>query len=258
MLNTCIQSTTHDIKSTTCASPELRVDVETRQAKMDNTMDKDMTGVKWSDPRWLEHFQLMPATALDYFSLSQFYDRTCNNELVKAQRLDPKLLTTLKGIEYGLEPCAPDTTVFVITKRRREISPPSLTTLAAYYIIDGEVFQAPSANLVLANRLDMMMHYLRKSFASVRDSAVLSPKGTYSWAAPASKSTVPKGPESGRDGGTAAENRAIGHVLFDVFDKNKRIFEAGRRQEEEAAKLNGGIDANASGQQQPGSGPMAV
>ena len=213
-------------------------------------MDKDMTGVKWSDPRWLEHFQLIPATALDYFSLSQFYDRSCNNELVKAQRLDPKLLTTLKGIEYGLEPCDPTTTVFVITKRMRETNPPSLKTLATYYIIDGEVFQAPAANIVLANRLDQMMHYLRKSFAAVRDSSVLSAKGTYTWAAPPSKTTVPKEP----DGGTSVENRAIQQVLFDVFDKNDRIYKAGLQKEEEAAKLAtaaSGLDANAPPQPDP-------
>lgn len=227
---------------------------------MDNTMEKDMTGVKWSDPRWLEHFQLTPATALDYFSLSQFYDRTCNNELVKAQRLDPKLLTSLKGLEYGLEPCAPDTTVFVITKRMREILPPKLITLQAYYIVDGEVFQAPSANQVLGNPLDMMTHYMRKSFASVRDSAVLSPKGMYTWAAPPSKATVPKGPAAARDGGTSAENRAIANVLSDVFDKNTRIFEARQRKEEEAAKLDAaasGSDGNAT-VQQPGTGPSAM
>lgn len=219
-------------------------------------VEKDLTGVKWSDPRWLEHFQLMPSTVLDYFSLSQFYDRSCNNEMVKAQRVDSKLISTLRGIEYILEPCAPDATVFIVTKRFREIAPPSLKTVATYYIVDGEVFQAPPANVVLSNRIDQMMHYLRKSFTAVRESVVLSPKGTYTWAAPPSKSTLPKGP----DGGTSAENRAVGQVLFDVFDKNNRIFEAGRRKEEEAAKIAAasgtGIDANVM--VPPGSGSMAM
>lgn len=41
--------------------------------------------VSFKDLAWLHAYGLTPHNALEYFSLSQFYDRTCNNEVVKMQ-----------------------------------------------------------------------------------------------------------------------------------------------------------------------------
>ncbi len=51
---------------------------------------ENLTSTCWKDDLWLQHCQLHPASVLDYFSNSPFYDRTCNNELAKSRgmRLD--------------------------------------------------------------------------------------------------------------------------------------------------------------------------
>lgn len=193
--------------------------------------EEDLTSVKWIDVTWLALFPLNASTALDYFSLSQFYSRNCNNELIKMQRLDPALLTTMTGIEYGLEPCASDSAVFVIVKRRRAKTEPQLTTLATYYIVEGEVFQAPNAQVVVANRFTQAMLHLRKSFAAVRDATVLTPAGEHRWSpAPGAAAGAP--PPRAL---SVSENRATAAVLFDVFDRNRRIHAASASRAEEAA-----------------------
>lgn len=44
--------------------------------------------VSWCDSAWIPI--LNPATVMDYFSekSNPFYDRTCNNEIVKMQRMN--------------------------------------------------------------------------------------------------------------------------------------------------------------------------
>ncbi len=54
--------------------------------------DEDQTGVCWRDDQWLQFFPLTRQSALDYFSLSPFYDRSCNNEQAKLQGMDSSKL----------------------------------------------------------------------------------------------------------------------------------------------------------------------
>lgn len=53
---------------------------------------EDLTGTTWRDDQWFAYYQLHRGTALDYFFLSPFYDRNCNNELARMQALDPSQL----------------------------------------------------------------------------------------------------------------------------------------------------------------------
>ena len=45
----------------------------------------ELSKTTWRDDRWLTFYPLNVFTALDYFALSPFYDRSCNNELARAQ-----------------------------------------------------------------------------------------------------------------------------------------------------------------------------
>lgn len=47
----------------------------------------DLTGTCWRDDMFLQFYGLHPGNALDYFSLSIFYDRNCNNEVAKLRGL---------------------------------------------------------------------------------------------------------------------------------------------------------------------------
>eukprot|EP00959_Pyramimonas_sp_CCMP1952_P093522 1957232-Pyramimonas_sp.AAC.1 len=52
----------------------------------------DSSSICFRSDDWLRAFcggALIRETVLDYFSLSPFYDRNCNNELAKMQNIDP-------------------------------------------------------------------------------------------------------------------------------------------------------------------------
>lgn len=55
-------------------------------------MTPDMTGSVWRDDAWLQAYPLNVHTALDYFSLSPFYEHDCSNEKAKRQGLHPSQL----------------------------------------------------------------------------------------------------------------------------------------------------------------------
>ncbi|VDP80929.1 unnamed protein product [Schistosoma mattheei] len=69
---------------------------------MSSQVKEDLYGVSWSNPAW-SHF-LCSANVLDYFcDLSNpFYDRQCNNEVIRMQRLHPEQLLCMTGVEFYL------------------------------------------------------------------------------------------------------------------------------------------------------------
>jgi hypothetical protein len=107
--------------------------------------------LSWHDSTWIPI--LNTANVMDYFSerSNPFFDRTCNNEIVKMQRLAPDQLQNMTGLEYVLlhvqEPI-----LYVIRKQHRH-SPQQVTPLTDYYIIAGVVYQAPDLASVLNSRL---------------------------------------------------------------------------------------------------------
>lgn len=180
---------------------------------------EDLTDVVWIDSQWLSTFPLNQSTALHYFSLSQFYDRTCNNELINMQHLDISLLSTMAGTEYSVANPCPG--LFVITKSRRTITPASLQTLAVYYIHEGCVYQAPTMHAVLTARFLQTLHHLRKAFDTMHNAAVLSTNGTHAW----EPSPMPPDDAAAQDHPqlSANERSAIEHMLYDVWKKNDDI-----------------------------------
>lgn len=182
---------------------------------------KDQLDVMWNDKMWLTYFPLDKTTVLDYFSLSQFYDRRCNNELIKMQRLDPALLQTLDGLEYVLAG-NPAPNLFVVSKQLRTISPPSVEPLAVYYIVDGNVYQAPSAHAVLSSRVLQSLHHLRGAFACMQAAERVdgwSPSPTEAPPEPRAKARA-----------SAAERQAVDNVLYDILAKNRKIAAANEQE----------------------------
>lgn len=141
-----------------------------------------LTEVSWEDRRWWNG-ALRRETALDYFALSQFYDRTCLNEQLKMQRTllsaetMREKLSRLPGIVYHLdeartEEVAPTTndvahTLYVIRKLERAPGGRE-TTLRYYYILDGIVYEAPTIAAVLRARMLKMGWHLREAFDQIR------------------------------------------------------------------------------------------
>eukprot|EP00026_Physarum_polycephalum_P011582 Phypoly_transcript_11817.p1 GENE.Phypoly_transcript_11817~~Phypoly_transcript_11817.p1 ORF type:complete len:283 (+),score=42.88 Phypoly_transcript_11817:74-922(+) len=141
--------------------------------------EDDLTHMSFKDPMWLQTFPLNVHSALDYFALSQFYDKKCNNEILKMQRLEMSLLRNLRGIEYELihvrEPA-----LFVIRKLFRE-SPDRTIPRAIYYILNGSIYQAPTLFNVLNSRLSSSIFYARESLKEIAALIKFQPSDGHSW-----------------------------------------------------------------------------
>ncbi|GBM78376.1 Mediator of RNA polymerase II transcription subunit 6 [Araneus ventricosus] len=118
---------------------------------------------------------------MDYFSerTNPFYDRTCNNESLKMQRLGIEHLSNMVGLEYVLlhvqEPI-----LYVIRKQHRH-SPNQVTPLADYYIIAGVVYQAPDLASVIGSRMLTMVHHLQSAFDEASSYSHYHPSKGYWW-----------------------------------------------------------------------------
>ena len=139
-----------------------------------------LTTISWEDKGWLQHFPLNRDTVLDYFALSQFYDRTCNNEQLKMQRgagaaAIAQLLEQMSGVEYvlheaqELQPTSESSahSLYVIRKQRREGE--VITVLRMYYVLDGTVYEAPTLEAVLRTRLLKLGWLLGGAFSAIKD-----------------------------------------------------------------------------------------
>ncbi|XP_047096904.1 mediator of RNA polymerase II transcription subunit 6 isoform X2 [Schistocerca piceifrons] len=144
-----------------------------------NIMTENLLGLSWHDSAWIPI--LNPSNIMDYFSerSNPFFDRTCNNEIVKMQRLNPDQLQNMTGLEYILlhvqEPI-----LYVIRKQHRH-TPTQATPLADYYIIAGTVYQAPDLMSVINSRLMSTIHHLQSAFEESNSYSRYHPSKGYSW-----------------------------------------------------------------------------
>ena len=134
------------------------------------------TDVCWEDKVWQQHFPLNSHTVLDYFSNSQFYDRTCINEQVKMQRnLPPEQLeqtmARMVGTAYVLhqaDEVAPSESgtahsLYVIQKQQQQ--PPQQPSVERlYYVLDGVVYQVPNLHALFSSRLQKLGWHLDGAF----------------------------------------------------------------------------------------------
>ncbi|XP_021186366.2 mediator of RNA polymerase II transcription subunit 6 [Helicoverpa armigera] len=136
-------------------------------------------GLSWHDSAWIP--LLSPSNIMDYFSerSNPFFDRTCNNEIVKMQRLSMDQLQNMTGLEYILLHVQ-DPILYVIRKQHRH-SPTQAIPLADYYIIAGIVYQAPDLASVLNSRLLSAVHHLQCSFEETMSYSKYHPSKGYWW-----------------------------------------------------------------------------
>lgn len=124
---------------------------------------------------------LHPGNVLDYFSdrSNPFYDRQCNNEIIKMQRLSQDQLANMTGIEYVLlhvqEP------VLYIVRKQYRHSPQQVTPQTDYNIIAGVVYQAPDLNSVINSRLINTVHNLQSAFEEAQSFSRYHPSKGYWW-----------------------------------------------------------------------------
>ena len=135
--------------------------------------------LSWHDSAWIP--MLNPTNVMDYFSerSNPFYDRTCNNEIVRMQRMGMEQLNNMTGLEYILlhvqEPI-----LYVVRKQHRH-TPSQATPIADFYIIAGIIYQAPDLNSVLNSRLLSTVHHLQSAFDEASSYSRYNPSKGYSW-----------------------------------------------------------------------------
>ncbi|XP_077285970.1 mediator complex subunit 6 [Arctopsyche grandis] len=182
-------------------------------------------GVSWHDSTWIPI--LNPTNVMDYFSQrsNPFFDLTCNNEIIKMQRLNPEQLNNMTGVEYVLlhvqEPI-----LYVIRKQVRH-SPTQTTPMADYYIIAGIIYQAPDLASVLNSRLLSSVHHLQSSFEETASYSRYHPSKGYSWDFKPNKPGIDRGGAL-RNNGTNQNNGTKEAVLAVPKEDPSTLFQRQR------------------------------
>jgi len=141
----------------------------------------NLLAISWHDSAWIP--VLNQQNVMDYFSerSNPFYDRTCNNEILKMQKLGVAdvQLHNMQGAEYVLlhvqEPI-----LYVIRKQIRH-SPNQMTPVCDYYVIAGVVYQAPDLGSVMNSRLLSGVSHLQSAFEEARGYSKYHPSRGYWW-----------------------------------------------------------------------------
>jgi mediator of RNA polymerase II transcription subunit 6 len=159
-------------------------------------MDVNLQHVQWRAPEFLlalPQGQLSSRhLALDYFAASPFFDKQSSNAQLRMQMLfsrqpadtwdEERQLARFTGIEYvvaALESDPPD--LWIIHKRRRT-SPSETRVLAAYHILNGNVYLAPTLFHILNERLLTSTHALATAFNALVDlKPTWTPERQYAW-----------------------------------------------------------------------------
>ncbi|KAL4427654.1 hypothetical protein ABPG75_001743 [Micractinium tetrahymenae] len=132
-----------------------------------SVVTEDLTGLAWRDDMWLAAFGLHHGNVLDYFALSPFYDRNCNNErglMAGKPRSQPPAVG--EGVEYLLADSQPPH-LFILRKMYRHALG-AITTLAFYYILDGTIYQAPPLQAALLARMQRCMFGIKGAFKDMQ------------------------------------------------------------------------------------------
>ncbi|XP_073204604.1 mediator of RNA polymerase II transcription subunit 6 isoform X1 [Lepidochelys kempii] len=142
-------------------------------------LQDNLLGISWVDSSWIPI--LNNGSVLDYFSerSNPFYDRTCNNEVVKMQRLTLDHLHQMIGVEYILLH-AQEPILFIIRKQQRQ-SPTQVIPLADYYIIAGVIYQAPDLGSVINSRVLTAVHGIQSAFDEAMSYCRYHPSKGYWW-----------------------------------------------------------------------------
>ncbi|XP_051252025.1 mediator of RNA polymerase II transcription subunit 6 isoform X2 [Dicentrarchus labrax] len=146
---------------------------------MAGCQNDNLLGISWVDSGWVPI--LNPGNVLDYFSerSNPFYDRTCNNEVVKMQRLTLEHLNQMVGVEYILLH-AQEPILYIIRKQQRQ-SPTQVIPMADYYIIAGVVYQAPDLGTVISSRALSAVHGIQSAFDEAMSYCRYHPSKGYWW-----------------------------------------------------------------------------
>ncbi|PWN52059.1 hypothetical protein IE53DRAFT_21597 [Violaceomyces palustris] len=144
-------------------NPEYLSYLSSIQQQQQQQQQQSQTNKQTSDPN---SSPLNESNVLSYFSTSPFFDRRSNNEQIRMQNIansqqpglnqssaqfEEEELKRFTGLEFALVHHKPPG-CFVIHKRWR-YGPDHAVPIAAYYVVNDSIYQAPDLYNVLASRL---------------------------------------------------------------------------------------------------------
>ncbi|KAK9234990.1 MED6 mediator subfamily complex component-domain-containing protein [Lipomyces kononenkoae] len=134
--------------------------------------------LQWRAPEWIQVFGLRTDNVLEYFAQSPFYDRSSNNQVLKMQSqynapvMQPQevvqALSTMRGIEFAIAMAQPASALWIIRKQDR-ISPSEAVPLATYYVINENIYMAPSVYSIISSRMLAGVRGLREALVLASD-----------------------------------------------------------------------------------------
>lgn len=74
----------------------------TAAAAAESVPGTEMTSISFRDQLWLSAYPLDRNLVFDYFALSPFYDRTCNNEQLRMESIHPLDMNHLSYVTISL------------------------------------------------------------------------------------------------------------------------------------------------------------
>lgn len=125
---------------------------------------------------------------MDYFSLSPFYDKRSNNQLIKMQNIAnltqpvnlQDQLVHFTGIEFVLAHSQPPD-LFIINKQYRH-SRTDTRILSVYYCLNNNIYAAPDGYNTLCMKFHSAIFALQSSMKSLRDALpAYNPRIGYDW-----------------------------------------------------------------------------
>ncbi|KAK9356398.1 MED6 mediator subfamily complex component-domain-containing protein [Lipomyces doorenjongii] len=134
--------------------------------------------LQWRAPEWIQMFGLRTDNVLEYFAQSPFYDRSSNNQVLKMQSqfnapvLQPQevvqALSTMRGIEFAIAMAQPASALWIVRKQNR-ISPNEAVPLATYFVINENIYMAPSVYSIVSSRMLAGIRGLREALVLAAD-----------------------------------------------------------------------------------------
>ncbi|KAF5375052.1 hypothetical protein D9758_000056 [Tetrapyrgos nigripes] len=130
---------------------------------------------------WHEWIQangpLTEENVFEYFTTSMFYDKQSNNQVLRMQtqhavmpsasiESEESKLKKMVGQEFAVVHSQPPQ--FFIIQKRERLSPDEVKPLAAYFVMNNRIYQAPDVYTILSNRLLASLHSIQSSLDILR------------------------------------------------------------------------------------------
>eukprot|EP00347_Sterkiella_histriomuscorum_P000469 403375738 len=142
---------------------------------------KDYGVICYFDTGFLQYYtRVTKDNAMEYFCNSPFYERDSNNERLRQQNLPLDKLKEFTGVEFAITHANDEQNVYLIEKRYRN-SPIDTSTITAFYILNGTIFQAHTFKKIIDAKAQNAAFLLNQAFEHFKEHSEILYSNTHSW-----------------------------------------------------------------------------